>query len=99
MRRRLPARRNSSTVVLPLLAFIRPARAVRSALKWEGVLVDPVGALLGVAVFHLVSSGWEPGEFLLSSVVGAAVGLYGGAEPPERERGGKDMPPAEVGDV
>ena len=24
------------TVVLPLLAFIRPARAVRSALKWEG---------------------------------------------------------------
>ena len=37
------------TVVLPLLAFIRPARAVRSALKWEGVLVDPVGALFGVA--------------------------------------------------
>jgi NhaP-type Na+/H+ or K+/H+ antiporter len=67
------------TVVLPLLAFIRPARAVRSALKWEGVLVDPVGALLGVAVFHLVSSGWEPGEFLLSSVVGAAVGAAGAA--------------------
>ena len=67
------------TVVLPLLAFIRPARAVRSALKWEGVLVDPVGALLGVAVFHLVSSGWEPGEFLLSSVVGAAVGTAGAA--------------------
>jgi NhaP-type Na+/H+ or K+/H+ antiporter len=67
------------TVVLPLLAFIRPVRAVRSALKWEGVLVDPVGALLGVAVFHLVSSGWEPGEFLLSSVVGAAVGAAGAA--------------------
>ncbi len=67
------------TVVLPLLAFIRPARAVRSALKWEGVLVDPVGALLGVAVFHLVSSGWEPGEFLLSSAVGAAVGAAGAA--------------------
>ena len=67
------------TVVLPLLAFIRPARAVRSALKWEGVLVDPVGALLGVVVFHLVSSGWEPGEFLLSSVVGAVVGVAGAA--------------------
>src|SRR5262249_50169897 len=26
------------TVVLPLLAFIRPARQVRSALTWEGVL-------------------------------------------------------------
>jgi NhaP-type Na+/H+ or K+/H+ antiporter len=65
------------TVVLPLLAFIRPARAVRSALKWEGVLVDPVGALLGVLVFHLVSSGWQPGEFLLSVTVGVLVGAAG----------------------
>ena len=67
------------TVVLPLLAFIRPARAVRSALKWEGVLVDPVGALLGVLVFHLVSSGWEPGDFLLSVIVGVVVGAAGAA--------------------
>src|SRR5512132_454033 len=67
------------TVVLPLLAFIRPARAVRSALKWEGVLVDPVGALLGVIVFHLVSSGWQPGEFLLSLTVGVLVGAAGAA--------------------
>jgi NhaP-type Na+/H+ or K+/H+ antiporter len=29
------------TVVLPMLAFIRPTRDVRSLLKWEGVLVDP----------------------------------------------------------
>jgi NhaP-type Na+/H+ or K+/H+ antiporter len=65
------------TVVLPLLAFIRPAHAVRSVLKWEGVLVDPVGALLGVLVFHLVSSGWQPGEFLLSVTVGMVVGVAG----------------------
>lgn len=67
------------TVVLPLLAFIRPARTVRSALKWEGVVVDPVGALLGVLVFHLVSSGWQPGEYLLSIAVGVAVGAAGAA--------------------
>ena len=68
------------TVVLPLLAFIRPARAVRSALKWEGVLVDPMGALLGVAVFHRVSAGgWQPGGFLLSITVGALVGGAGAA--------------------
>jgi NhaP-type Na+/H+ or K+/H+ antiporter len=65
------------TVVLPLLAFIRPAPGVRSALKWEGVLVDPVGALLGVVVFHLVSSAWSPGEFLLSFAVGVTVGIGG----------------------
>ena len=41
------------------------------------MLVDPVGALLGVLVFHLVSSGWQPGEFLLSVVVGVLVGAAG----------------------
>ncbi len=71
------------TVVLPLLAFIRPAREVRTLLKWEGVLVDPAGALIGVLVFQGVQSGraggasWHPGEFLASTVVGAAVGVAG----------------------
>jgi NhaP-type Na+/H+ or K+/H+ antiporter len=73
------------TVVLPLLSFVRPAPRVRSLLMWEGVLVDPVGALLGVLVFHAVlsagSSGqlWRPGEMLVSVVVGGAVGVVAAA--------------------
>jgi NhaP-type Na+/H+ or K+/H+ antiporter len=73
------------TVVLPMLAFVRPARKVRSLLMWEGVLVDPVGALLGVLVFHAVLSGgsggplWRPGEMLVSVAVGALVGVVGAA--------------------
>src|SRR3954452_7129050 len=69
------------TVVLPLLAFVRPNHAVRSLLMWEGVLVDPVGALLGVIVFHAVSSAAtggrivHPGAMLLSVGVGAAVAV------------------------
>jgi hypothetical protein len=52
---------------------------------WEGVLVDPIGALLGVIVFHAVLSAgsngqlWRPGEMLVSIVVGAAVGALGAA--------------------
>src|SRR5512133_2702993 len=65
------------TVVLPLLAFIRPTREVRSLLKWEGTLVDPIGALLGVFVFHGVTSRWQPGQFLLSIGVGTLVGAAG----------------------
>ena len=69
------------TVVLPLLTFIRPARDVRSVLKWEGVVIDPLGALLGVIVFQIArtggSNGWHPGELLLSLVVGALVGAVG----------------------
>ncbi|MET0818471.1 MAG: cation:proton antiporter [Solirubrobacteraceae bacterium] len=65
------------TVVLPLLSFVRPAPRVRSLLTWEGVLVDPVGALLGVLVFHAAASGghWRPGEMLLSIAVGLGVAL------------------------
>ena len=70
------------TVVLPMLAFIRPTRDVRSLLKWEGVLVDPIGALLGVFVFHAVQSGGAgedrlPDEALASIGVGALVGVAG----------------------
>jgi NhaP-type Na+/H+ or K+/H+ antiporter len=69
------------TVVLPLLTFIRPARDVRSVLKWEGVLIDPIGALLGVVVFQIArtggGSGWRPGAMLLSILVGAIVGGIG----------------------
>jgi NhaP-type Na+/H+ or K+/H+ antiporter len=63
------------TVVLPLLAFVRPERRIRSLLTWEGVLVDPVGALLGVVVFHVAASGahWRPGEMLLSIGAGLLV--------------------------
>jgi NhaP-type Na+/H+ or K+/H+ antiporter len=68
------------TVVLPLLAFVRPTHAVRSVLKWEGTLIDPIGALLGVVAFTAVKNGagggtpFHPGELLLSISVGFAVG-------------------------
>jgi NhaP-type Na+/H+ or K+/H+ antiporter len=67
------------TVVLPLLSFVRPQREVRSLLTWEGVLVDPVGALLAVVVFHAAASGasWRPGEMILSVAVGLAVAAAG----------------------
>jgi NhaP-type Na+/H+ or K+/H+ antiporter len=67
------------TVVLPLLAFIRPTRDVRSVLKWEGTLVDPIGALLGVLVFVGVRSGkgWQPGAMLIDVGVGALVAAIG----------------------
>jgi NhaP-type Na+/H+ or K+/H+ antiporter len=69
------------TVVLPLLAFIRPKRDVRSLLKWEGTLVDPIGALLGVLVFTAVrlGKGWQPGAMLIDLAVGALVALVAAA--------------------
>jgi NhaP-type Na+/H+ or K+/H+ antiporter len=68
------------TVVLPLLAFVRPTQTARSVLKWEGTLIDPIGALLGVIAFTAVKNGagggtpFHPGELVSSLAVGFAVG-------------------------
>ena len=73
------------TVVLPLLAFVRPSERVRAVLKWEGTLIDPIGALLGVIAFNAVLQGaagdrpFHPGEMAFSLTIGLAIGLAGAA--------------------
>ena len=42
------------TVIGPLLRFIRPTGSVGKVLKWEGIVIDPIGALLAVLVFEAV---------------------------------------------
>ena len=39
------------TVIGPLLQTVKPKRSVNSILKWEGIVIDPVGAILAVLVF------------------------------------------------
>jgi CPA1 family monovalent cation:H+ antiporter len=40
------------TVVAPLLRHIRPNREIGSVVKWEGIIIDPIGAILAVMVFE-----------------------------------------------
>lgn len=42
------------TVVIPLLRHIRPDRRVGSVLKWEGIVIDPIGAMFAVLVFEKI---------------------------------------------
>jgi NhaP-type Na+/H+ or K+/H+ antiporter len=70
------------TVVGPLLQFIRPSKAVNTVLRWEGTLIDPIGAVLGVVTFQAVlngslGSGGEVGDFLLAIAIGIGFGLAG----------------------
>ena len=72
------------TVVGPLLEFIRPSMKVNLVLKWEGTLADPIGATLGVVVFHAVigghaEAGQEIFQLLLNAVVGVGFGVAGAA--------------------
>lgn len=45
------------TVIAPILRSLRPTRRVSSLLRWEGIVVDPIGAVLAVLVFQGVLSG------------------------------------------
>jgi NhaP-type Na+/H+ or K+/H+ antiporter len=42
------------TVIGPLLRHIRPNERVNDILKWEGIVIDPIGALLAVLVFEAI---------------------------------------------
>ncbi|MDF1657416.1 MAG: sodium:proton antiporter [Verrucomicrobiales bacterium] len=59
------------TVIVPLLNSVRPRRTVNSVLKWEGIVIDPVGAILAVLVFG-VAFGHGHGH---SGVEGVVLGL------------------------
>jgi NhaP-type Na+/H+ or K+/H+ antiporter len=58
------------TVILPLLRHVRPTHQVGTTLKWEGILIDPIGAVLAVLVFEAVIVG----EFEAATAV-ALLGL------------------------
>ncbi|MCC2593538.1 cation:proton antiporter [Tessaracoccus sp. OS52] len=45
------------TVIAPILRTLRPTRRVGALLKWEGIVVDPIGAILAVLVFQGVLAG------------------------------------------
>ncbi|MFP6738748.1 MAG: cation:proton antiporter [Planctomycetota bacterium] len=73
------------TVVLPLLRQVRPGVQIRNILKWEGILNDPLGAIVAVLVFQaffLKESG-EPGllpavgGLLQAALIGGGLGIVG----------------------
>jgi NhaP-type Na+/H+ or K+/H+ antiporter len=69
------------TVVGPLLRQIRPVGQSGKALKWEGILIDPVGAVLAVLVFEAILDGelgQVPGFIGLGVVQTLAIGVIGG---------------------
>lgn len=44
------------TVIMPILRSVRPRPAVANVLRWEGIIIDPIGAILAVLVFEYIVS-------------------------------------------
>ena len=47
------------TVIAPILRNVPLSRNIGTVLKWEGILIDPIGALVAVLVFEFVASGGD----------------------------------------
>jgi NhaP-type Na+/H+ or K+/H+ antiporter len=74
------------TVIIPLLIHIRPAGQVGAALRWEGIINDPIGAVLAVLVYEGVAAGslHAAGIVVAAALaktiaVGVALGAIGAA--------------------
>ena len=71
------------TVISPLLKQVQVDRQVAAILEGEGVLIDPVGAILAVVVLDtILNGGASPSEAILGLTVrlgiGASIGAIGG---------------------
>ncbi len=68
------------TVVVPLLRSVRPEREIANILRWEGILIDPIGALFAVLVFEFTVSEQHQHTVLMFGVTviaGILLGLAG----------------------
>lgn len=45
------------TVIIPLLRQVRPTENTGSILKWEGIVNDPIGAMMAVLVYEILLTG------------------------------------------
>ena len=66
------------TVIGPLLRAVRPNGKLSNILRWEGILIDPIGGLLAVLVFEFIISGQQEGHALATFAKSIAVGLVSG---------------------
>ena len=68
------------TVIGPMLRSVRPNARIANVLRWEGIIIDPIGALLAVLMFEALALGsGDRGLEVLGFTVatGAAAGALG----------------------
>ena len=72
------------TVITPILRNLPLKKDISTILKWEGILIDPIGALVAVLVFEFISLGGDHGteytketllEFGKIIIIGFSIGF------------------------
>jgi len=73
------------TVIAPMLRTVRPKASIAKILRWEGIVIDPIGASLAVLVYEFIIAGGGQAAigstvqtFGLIVLVGFVIGALGG---------------------
>jgi CPA1 family monovalent cation:H+ antiporter len=65
------------TVIMPILRTARPNAKIANILRWEGIVIDPLGALLAVLVFDFIISSQAENALEIISLVFGRIVLVG----------------------
>lgn len=65
------------TVITPILRNIPLKKDISAVLKWEGILIDPIGALAAVLVFEFISVGEGQAYTLTALIEFGKILLFG----------------------
>lgn len=66
------------TVIVPMIRTVRPQTNVANILRWEGIIIDPIGALLAVLVFEYIVASQSEAVTHTALIFGKTVGIGAG---------------------
>jgi NhaP-type Na+/H+ or K+/H+ antiporter len=73
------------TVIMPMLKSVRPTQKVANVLRWEGIVIDPIGAMLAVLVYEYLTASQSSVAishtlliFMRIILIGGFSGIVGG---------------------
>lgn len=66
------------TVIMPMIRTVKPNAHIATALRWEGIVIDPLGAILAVLVFEFIlaqqtGSDWSSVMLIFSETIMTGV--------------------------
>ncbi len=63
------------TVIVPMIRTVRPKTNLSNILRWEGIIIDPIGALLAVLVFEFIVAAQDSAITHTFLIFGKTIGI------------------------
>jgi len=64
------------TVIAPMLRTLRPNARIANTLRWEGIVIDPLGALFAVLIYEAIVSHQQGHTIAVSASVASQPGRW-----------------------